>query len=554
MLHQSSSASEMTINEDEEEFDHIDASTLSREDLNSMTITQLKNLLKSKGKKVAGNKSELINRLLQSSNGREDSALLSNGNGPSSTNYAFSATPITITLQQPVPKETKPAEEVNFATLRFNAKLNEMSKNMGASTAPKVESLLLDALNKYEQHVQNQTANNTSNPRELIIPNTVSFTNAITAWARCSRKDSPHRAQALLDKMHYLYKVRKWSHVKPNKISYNSVINAWARSTERGSGRKAEKLLNELWKFWEEEGREWELKPDARSFNSVINAIARSREKDCADRAKDLLDEMGRLYNEGDTELLPHAVSFGAIINAYANSLEEGASDKAAQLLMHMESLYQLGFENAKPTTFVYNACMNAFAKDPCISVPSNDAAKKAEQLLASLEKRYDEERDGRVKPDCISYSTVINAYANSATVQSGINADVILRRMINRYLLGDNKCRPNAVAFTATIKAHSAAINATTSSLDCAEDGNVNEMVKTYARRCEDLLQQLCLLRRSHGFDQSLKPTGVTFDLVLSALTQVKDWDGVERVKKLRDEESSNTVERIKLFQDEES
>jgi hypothetical protein len=82
--------------------------------------------------------------------------------------------------------------------------------------------------------------------------------------------------------------------------------------------------------------------------------------------------------------------------------MEEGASDKAAQLLMHMESLYQLGFENAKPTTFVYNACMNAFAKDPYISGSEN--AQKAEQLLVSMEKRYDEERDGRIKPDCISF------------------------------------------------------------------------------------------------------------------------------------------------------
>ena len=52
--------------------------------------------------------------------------------------------------------------------------------------------------------------------------------------------------------------------------------------------------------------------------------MARSREKNCADRAKDLLDEMGRLYNEGDTELLPHAVSFGAIINAVSPSVSFG--------------------------------------------------------------------------------------------------------------------------------------------------------------------------------------------------------------------------------------
>lgn len=91
--------------------------------------------------------------------------------------------------------------------------------------------------------------------------------------------------------------------------------------------------------------------------------------------------------------------------------MEEGSSDKAAQLLMHMESLYQLGFDKAKPTTFVYNACINCFAKDPIISNSGRmgkggamNGAEKAEQLLGSMERRYEEERDHRVKPDCISY------------------------------------------------------------------------------------------------------------------------------------------------------
>ncbi len=76
---------------------------------------------------------------------------------------------------------------------------------------------------------------------------------------------------------------------------------------------------------------------------------------------------------------------------------------------MHMESLYQLGFDNAKPATFVYNACMNAFAKDPLGQGSSKSgsgmsSAEKAEQLLNSMEKRYEEEKDDRIKPDCISY------------------------------------------------------------------------------------------------------------------------------------------------------
>ena len=468
-----------------------------------------------------------------------------------SSKSKFTATPITITTTSiPISKEQSDevmsrkvvTDKVNSATLQFNNKLNSLAKNYDTTTAQKVETLLLEAVKNYQECDEQD-----QNKDQMIRPNTVSFTNAITAWSRCTRKNSAKRAQALLYQMHTLYKEEGWIHVRPNKITYNSVITALARSREKGSALKAEELLRDMYKFYNEEGLgEEDLKPDSRSWNAVINAVARSRDKDCADRAKFLLDEMGRLYNEGDDDLLPDALTFGAIINAYANSFEVGACDNASQLLLHMESLYQMGFDKAKPTTFVYNACMNAFAKakDPLIPETNSDAsipnrAEQAEQLLISMEKRYEEEKDYRVMPDCISYSTVINAYANSKTQQSGVHADAILRRMISRYLLGETKCRPNSIAFTATIKAHSAAINATLSTIENEEeDGTDNHqmLLETSARRCEDILQELCLLHHNHGNDRSMKPTEVTFDLVIKALEQIDDHDGVERVKLLRE------------------
>jgi hypothetical protein len=498
-------------------------------------------------------------------------------NQTTNPNTVFTATPVTITptatyiaAASPVTTAASPSAEpkVNSATLRFNNRLNQLAKNWDDTTAPKAEALLLDALEKYQLYLKEEeespSSSSVDNKRNtnMIIPNTISFTNVITAWARCTRKDSAKRAQALLDQMLHLYSSQnnqdgKWDHVKPNKISYNSVITAWARSSERGSARQAEELLRGMYDFYNNEsGLDIDCKPDARSFNAVINAVARSRDKNCADRAKFLLDEMGRLYNEGDADLVPDALTFGAIINAYANSMEAGAGDKAAQLLMHMESLYQMGFENAKPTTFVYNACMNAFAKDPLIfDVENNETggggsntstilnrAEKAEQLLDSMEKRYNEEKDWRIKPDIISYSTVINAHANSGTPNAGANADGILRRMLHRYLLGDTKCRPNAIAFTSTIKAHSSAINATLSGLDDSDENEASkllkrEQIKASAKRCEDFLQELCLLYQLPGNDRSLKPTSVTFELVTGALTLAEDWEGVKRIAELREE-----------------
>ena len=254
--------------------------------------------------------------------------------------------------------------------------------------------------------------------------------------------------------------------------------------------------------------------------------IATKPDKGCADRAKHLLDEMGRLYFEGDEELMPEALTFGAIINAYANSKESGASDKAAQLLLHCESLSQFGFELARPNTFLYNACLNAFAKDP-----SRNGADKAEDMLRAMELDLG---GYNIQPDCVSYSTVINAIAMSNALDSGTRADIILRRMIGKFLSGDRKCRPNVVAYTATIKAHSAAINATLSLDDSTAESERDESIVISARRCEDLLQSLCQLYVQNP-DPSLKPTTVTFDLVQTALTQSGDSDGAERTKSMR-------------------
>ena len=134
---------------------------------------------------------------------------------------------------------------VNSATLRFNNVLSRMAKSCDAITAPRVETMLLEKMEKYIQNDED----NDEVLSTMVIPNTVSFTNAITAWARCTRKDSAKRASSLLERMVSLYETRGWDHVRPNKITYNSVITAWARSGERGSAAMAESLLMQCMNF-----------------------------------------------------------------------------------------------------------------------------------------------------------------------------------------------------------------------------------------------------------------------------------------------------------------
>lgn len=149
-----------------------------------------------------------------------------------------------------------------------------MSKEFDATTAPRVEALLLDALKDYQEALRESAGDLDS----IVRPNTISFTNAITAWARCKREDSAERASALLDRMHSLYE-DGWDFVRPNRVTYNSVITAWSRSRERGRAARVEDLMHALFAFYNQEGGPEDLKPDGRSFNSAIIAVARSRGK-----------------------------------------------------------------------------------------------------------------------------------------------------------------------------------------------------------------------------------------------------------------------------------
>jgi hypothetical protein len=90
---------------------------------------------------------------------------------------------------------------------------------------------------------------------------------------------------------------------------------------------------------------------------------------------------------------------------------------------------------------FVYNACMNTFAKDTLTGVGGGDGDVSSLELLDSMERRYDKEGDIGVMPDCISYGTVINAYANCNAGETGDCADAVLCRMVQWCLMGELGC-----------------------------------------------------------------------------------------------------------------
>jgi hypothetical protein len=422
---------------------------------------------------------------------------------------------------------------VNQATIQFNNKLNGMARNFDSHTAQTVEDALRKTLRDIQMGLELE-----------IQPNVVSFVAVINAWSRSQRSDAAERAEAILQWMVRLAGLSGIIQgnntetlglpehgaldevdlagvllIKPNSIAFNAAITAWVRSSAKDSHVHAERLMDQLWDLYVASGNDPELKPTARTFNLVINSVARSREPECGDRAAVLLRRMEDLYVAGDEDMQPEPQTFGAIINAYANCANDPqATDKAAQILQQMNSMHQLGY-NTKPNTFVYNACLNVFAK-------SEGNADQAAQLLDVMERQYDR-GDMSIKPDVISYSTCINAHANSKRLESGALADDVLKRMTERYLFDDDQsCKPNAVAYTAAIKAWHTSANV-------AEEAKNRVVLEQASTRAKELLVSMCL--QYLAGDGHQKPTKVSFDLVQDVMKKAGDIAGAERIVSMK-------------------
>lgn len=79
----------------------------------------------------------------------------------------------------------------------------------------------------------------------------------------------------------------------------------------------------------------------------------------------------------------------------------------------------------------------------------------KAEEILVLMQK-MNEEGSENVFPNTISFSSVLNAHANSNEKDSAQKAEKILRHMQRLFEAGNTLVQPNAICFATVIKAFS--------------------------------------------------------------------------------------------------
>jgi hypothetical protein len=173
-----------------------------------------------------------------------------------------------------------------------------------------------------------------------------------------------------------------------------------------------EKFNEEFADFEDDKQMGTSLQPTVITYNSCLNAWAKSDTRQAAPRAHALLQRMLEASLNDPTAVKPNRTSFNTVINAYArfSRYDANAPEKAEELMNLMYDMYYSGrLETVKPDTVTYTSLINAWAR----SVDRPDKVQNARRLLDVLLAKFDADEED-VKPNIMAYTSVLNAAVHS--------------------------------------------------------------------------------------------------------------------------------------------
>ncbi len=347
-----------------------------------------------------------------------------------------------------------------------------------------------------------------------IKPDVISFSTVIAACANAASV-SPSFAQNAEDIMDQMIEMHnaslfenngdgEWLNILPSHICYSSVMNAWANSGVSDSVERASRIFQQM----QSEGI------GANEFNTatLLGAYANSESQDGIHQAEALLQ---KAQDSNDLNLMSTSFTYNAFINCLAHSAARAldgdggeAATKAESVVQQMQEMYENGNQKLKPCTVTMNALINVWAKTRNFS----GSGERAEYWLDKMEK------DGEIKPDSTTYTTVIDAYAKNG---QGQKAERMLSRMIHSAKSGNHSCIPTTFSFSSAINAY-------------ANNGKPKDAV-----RIMELMKEV---KQNEGWNH-LEIDAFCYNGIINGYLKSKQKDSIERCLELLGEMEEDGV-----------
>ena len=225
------------------------------------------------------------------------------------------------------------------------------------------------------------------------------------------------------------------------------IMNIYAKKRSTKGAENAKRLLDRLLEEVEGGNEDARQIISTKLCNTVLSAWAKSGDAIANAEATKLLIWMNKTSRERpDLNIKPNTRSFSTVIDCWAKSGVEDAAKKAEAILALMEK----EDSDARPNTISFNSVINAHSKSR-----SMDKAVRAEALVNRMEELY-QAGNLDVKPDVWTYQSLLSTWSTSKVHGAPQRCEEILEMMDNKYKAGDEGLKPNGHCFTATINAWS--------------------------------------------------------------------------------------------------
>ena len=228
--------------------------------------------------------------------------------------------------------------------------------------------------------------------------------------------------------------------------------------------------------------------PDIHGYNTVLDSWSKSRCKDGAERCEQLLQKMQQwsrtgpklAHNDADTymnmdadkwqRIKPSAMTYALCIDALMSAEE---TEDTISKILSLERTLELEYNSTndammKPGIHIGNRIINAYGKStfPLKKKETDDsgdgekknavawhAARKAHEVFTVWNKRYKSTGDEDFKPDSITFSSVLDAYARCGDKNSIDKAQQLFDFMMKEWKeSGDDRVKPSSRSFTSYV------------------------------------------------------------------------------------------------------
>ena len=362
--------------------------------------------------------------------------------------------------------------------------------------------------------------------RDYWEPTKEDFKSAFAAWEASNDADTATHVLSLLEEQRDFYNNGLVS-VKPDLETFHMIFRVLAASREKGIDRRAWSIYQSL--------ADYDIFPDVEIYSSIIPITARSREKGAASRAENLLREAIDRYppkkaSDGTLSgISTETCNF--VVTAWAKSGFEHGPDRAEKIVALMDEVDSEHGNSGvcRPDTRSFTSVIDAYAQ-----TNEWDGVRQSEMILNRLLDQYMNGME-HLEPNVATWTIVISAWARLSKKNhkdAAENAEKLLKRMENLYSTGRISFAPDVISYVTCMNALA---------FSKKPDG---------PSRAEELLEEMN--EKYLDGDDSMKPSSRTIKVVIDAFVKKGQMDRAEGVldryeESLEEDESPTGMKELR-------